>query len=235
MEHFSLKQSIGVDGYNRPSSIQKIVDTAFTSIVSRVRDSWTYNGAPAYNICGVSEYKVLMYIVEHSPYKKDFFVIDIGSGNFELIRGLGEYIEQEVAVPEGSRVHILGVRGEPYDGRSKIDYSKTSLHFLGKFKIENLTKEFLEKGFDIAGKVDLIVSRWCFRHLVDPVGTLIQAYHLLEPDHGYLATDGFLFLAGDQDHLGNDGNRRMVQLMLDMQVPFLTKDWSIDRSLNHFF
>ena len=35
------------------------------------------------------------------------------------------------------------------------------------------------------------MSSWCFRHLVDPTGTLIQAYELLKPATGIIFVDGF--------------------------------------------
>jgi hypothetical protein len=46
----------------------------------------------------------------------------------------------------------------------------------------------------LENNVDLIVSRFSLRHMIDPIGTMLQAYDLLKPNTGLILTDDFSFL-----------------------------------------
>jgi len=48
------------------------------------------------------------------------------------------------------------------------------------------------KEMNLPDTVDYATSSWCFRHLTDPAGTLIQTYNLLTPGTGIFHGDGFL-------------------------------------------
>ena len=62
-----------------------------------------------------------------------------------------------------------------------------------QFKIENISDELAKRGFNLENKVDLVVSNWTLRHLVDPFGTLKQIYGFLTPTGGKFLSNGFLF------------------------------------------
>lgn len=95
--------------------------------------------------------------------------------------------------------------------------------------------EFQKHGLQLANKVDLVVSRWSFRHLADPVGTFIQAYDLLRPKKGYFLFDGFYFLY-DKQRMDNPDkmNNQMIRLCLNTSASFLTRYFDCCRSLDHF-
>lgn len=44
---------------------------------------------------------------------------------------------------------------------------------------------------NLPNQIDYATSSWCFRHLVDPAGTLVQTYNLLTPETGIFHGDGF--------------------------------------------
>ena len=110
------------------------------------------------------------------------------------------------------------------------------LYEFGQFEIETLVDEFEKRGLQLANKVDVVVSRWCFRHLVDPVGTFTQAYDLLRPKTGHLLLDGFFFLHENETMCDKsiDFNERMIRLCLETRAPFLTRYYDSTCSLNHF-
>ena len=43
----------------------------------------------------------------------------------------------------------------------------------------------------LENNVDLIVSRFSLRHMIDPIGTMLQAYDLLKPNTCLILTDDF--------------------------------------------
>lgn len=137
-------------------------------------------------------------------------------------------------IPKNIKIHIFGIRGEKYLGERIIETDLYKIYNLGAFKIEELFAKFKEQKLDLENKLDLIISKWSFCHLVDPVGTFIQTYNLLRPKTGLLLIDGFMFLH-EKDKLSDvDHNGRLMQLFLDTKASFLTKSHSFPSELNHF-
>jgi len=183
-------------------------------------------------MCSIDEYALMKNVIQQAPTtQKDFYALDIGSGKFD---GLGSYIEKQTDLPKEITVHIIGIRDEKYLEDKIIETDRCKIYKLGTFKIEELFTHFKEQALDIENKVDLIISRWCFRHLVDPVGTFSQAYNLLRPKSGFLLTDGFLFLQENDNVKTVNFNEKMIQLFLDTTAPFLLRVFNSGHSLNHF-
>jgi hypothetical protein len=165
--------------------------------------------------------------------RKEFYALDIGAGNFQWGKGLADFIDKQTDLPKDIKVHITNVRGERNLGKRTIETDRCKIYNLGAFKVEEIFEQFKEQGLDLEGKIDLAVSHWCFRHLVDPVGTALQVCQLLRRN-GFFFVDGFFFLRNQEKMSDNRGNEAMTQLFLDMKAPFLTRNIDCVRSLNHF-
>ncbi len=231
-----------LDWTQRPEELKSSISTVFKEIVTDSKSSWgSYNGDYTYKMCGVKERKMIKkMILEAYPAQKEFYVLDVGAGNFQWINGLASYLNRKTDLPKDIKVHIIGIRGEKHTGEKIVEAGRCKIYFLGAFKIEELKEQFEEQGLDLNNKIDLAISRWCFRHLVDPVGTFAQTYNLLRPKAGFLLMDGFTFFHENQklheDRRDDEDafNYNMAQLFLDTQAPFLTKYFYENYSLNHF-
>jgi SAM-dependent methyltransferase len=221
---------------DRPDSLKTSISIIFDRLVMSAKSAWnSFNGARFYTLCGVDEHVLMKKIIQQATKdKKDFYVLDIGAGNFEWSRSMADFIDQQTDLPKDIKVHIIGIRGERYLGDRIVETDRCKIYNLGAFKVEELFAQFKEMGLDLENKIDLAVSHWCFRHLVDPVGTAAQVYRLLRPGSGFFLVDGFFFLRNEENVLPFVGNGQMTQLFLDMKVPFLTKHHCGTRSLNHF-
>lgn len=224
-----------LDWTQRPSAIRTSISEAFDQLVYKEESDWFYNGSKKYRICKVDEHALMKKIIQQAPStQKDFYVLDIGAGKFQWSKSLADYLEKQADISKDIKVHILGVRGEKYLGDRIVETALCKIYNLGAFKIEELFAKFKKQELDIENKLDLIVSKWCFCHLVDPVGTLTQTYNLLRPKTGFLLMDGFMFLQEKDNLLTTDPNSRLIQLFSDITAPFLTQFHSTFSDLNHF-
>ncbi len=166
----------------------------------------------------------------------DFYALDIGAGNYQWGRGLAKYLNSKKDIPKDVTIHIIGIRGETNLDKTVTELGQCKLYEFGKFQVETLMDEFQQRGLHLSNKVDLIVSKWCFRHLVDNVGTFTQTLDLLRPKTGHLLIDGFFFLAQNERMCGEslNFNARMTRLCLETQAPFLTRCYDSAGSLDHF-
>ncbi len=221
----------------RTSEINRAISSAFETIAHNTKCEYLFNGRDAYRIGGIKERKLMRKIIrEASSGTKDFYALDIGAGNFQWGRALAKYLNTKKDIPKDVTIHIIGIRGETNLDQAVTKLGQCRLYELGQFQVETLMDEFQKRGFQLANKVDLVVSNWCFRHLVDPVGTFTQTYDLLRPKTGYLLLDGFFFLHENETMRGKsiDFNKSMIRLCLETRAPFLTCPCDIARSLNHF-
>ncbi|MGL4540018.1 MAG: hypothetical protein ACRCU0_03485 [Candidatus Rhabdochlamydia sp.] len=224
-----------LDWTQRPSNIKQSISEAFDQLASKDASEWLYNGSKKYRICKVDEHALMKKIIQQaSVTQKEFYVLDIGAGDFQWSKSLADYLEKQADIPKDIKVHIFGVRGEKYLGDRIVETDLCKIYNLGAFKIEELFTKFKEQELDIENKLDLAISKWCFCHLVDPVGTLTQTYNLLRPKTGFLLMDGFMFLEEKDDLLDTDYNNRLIQLFLNITAPFLTQFHSFSSDLNHF-
>ena len=178
----------------------------------------------------VDEHALLIKLIQEAPSsRKEFHVLDIGAGNFGWAKGMADFVDQRTDLPEGITVHIYGIRGERAPEFTVLKGRRSVLHGLGEFPVEDLGLEFKRRGLDLAGQLDLIISRWTFAHLTDPVGTFVQAYNLLRPGTGVLIMDSFRLLY--ESHPTRSGKtgplgyaRQMVDFLGQVQAPLLVRD-----------
>jgi Ankyrin repeats (3 copies) len=211
-----------LDWTQRPTEAQEKISSSFESLMRQTHSQWgCFNGSKGYYLCGVDEYALMKRIILDAPKeKKEFYALDIGAGNFQWGEGLAEYLNQQIDLPKDIKVHIIGIRGESNFGEREIQLDRCTLHNLGAFKVEELFQEFRKQRLELENKIDLAVSSWTFRHLVDPVGTFAQIYNLLCPRTGFLLLDGFFFLL-EKDKCLQVAKKNMLQLFLDTKAPFI--------------
>jgi hypothetical protein len=209
------------------------------------KSNWSlYNGSDKYNICNMDEHKAFKSIIMNNPNQKEFYALEIGAGKFQWGRALLKYLQEQTDLPTGIKVHIIGVRGEQhFNQHSEFPQDKDArfiVHELGGFKIEDMHAAFIKKGFDLRNKIDLIVSHYTLRHLVNPAQTLLNAYDLCRAETGIMLFDGFHFLQGDQDqniikssNVIKDLRTNFISLLLKMESPFLILPTSSPKE-NHY-
>lgn len=224
---------------DRTAEINLAISRTFQAIADDTESRWSlYNGGSSYSICGIKERKLLRkIIIEASPEIKDFYALDIGAGDFEWGERLAVYLNAREDIPKDITIHIIGIRGETNLGKAVEERGRCKLYEFGQFQIETLMDEFQKHGLQLVNKIDMIVSRWCFRHLVDPLGTFIQAYDLLRPKTGHFLFDGFHFLHENEnmrEHKSIDFDERMIRLCLETGALFLTRVCDFSRSTDHF-
>lgn len=223
---------------SRTSKINHSISKAFQAIAHNTKSGWgLFNGSDTYGIGGIKEHKLMRKIIREAPPEcKDFYALDIGAGDYQWGRGLAKYLNAKKDIPKDVTIHIIGIRGETNLDKAVTDLGQCKLYEFGQFQVETLMDEFQKQGLQLANKVDLVVSSWCFRHLVDPVGTFAQTYDLLRPKTGHLMLDGFFFLHENEKMRDEslDFNGRMTRLCLETRAPFLTRYYDSTRSLNHF-
>ncbi len=226
-----------LDWNERPKPLQSAISHTFNEIMKDSKSKWgVYNGDYEYCMCGIDEQKLMKKVILQSPQQKAFYALDIGAENFQWGRGIADFINTQNDLPKDIKVNIISIRGEKNLGDRIIEEGCCRLYELGAFKIEEMIERFKKEGLFLEKKVDLAISRWCFRHLADPVGTFVQAFNLLRPKKGLLLMDGFVFLFQGQKWKSRefDSNFNMVQLLFDTKAPFLMNMCSTQRSLDHF-
>ncbi|MBS0651574.1 MAG: ankyrin repeat domain-containing protein [Verrucomicrobia bacterium] len=225
-----------LDPSQRPKSLKSSISFAFDSLSRLNSSGWGFfNGDSSYNICGVDEHALMKKIIlQASSEQRDFYCLDLGAGDFAWSKWMAAFLDKQEDLPKDIKVHIIGIRGENNLDEEVVETDRCKIYNLGAFKVEELFEQFKQRGLNFENKIDLAVSRWCFRHLADPVGTTVQVYNLLRPHTGYLCLDGFFFLCNDETFMKVNSNIRMTRLFLDMKAPFLTAYNGGVRSLNHF-
>jgi|GEM_PF-4956207 len=229
-------ESFSLNYRDRPQSLQEQIKKAWQALQEGSNRDWHYAGSEGqpYCLAGVDEHALVKALIKEAPDRKKFYVLDIGAGDFSFGKGLVAAINRDESIAKDVEVHIIGVRGEPnlLNEVSKAHkQDKCYIYELGSFQIENLLEEFTKQGLELDGNVDLIVSRWTFRHLVDPVGTFLQTYSLLRPGSGLLLMDGFFYNLGNDN---SDACQKMYRLLINTKVPFLLRKYDLGNSLDQF-
>lgn len=206
----------------RPAPLQNEINKSFNTLASEPGSDWTYNGRPSYELCGmISEAKCIHKIIQNSPERKDFYLIDVGAGDYKMGRTVASFINSQSNIPDDITLHIIGLNGERNNNYQNETIGKCKLYNLGTFKVEELEKELKDRGMLFDKKIDLIVSSYCFRHLNDPLGTFIQAFNLLRPETGLILMDAFPFKY-DEEQAGTGPLTRFMRLLQDTKLPFVT-------------
>jgi hypothetical protein len=225
---------------NRPESVKKLITQTFEEITRDTESKWFFNGGKTYAICGIDEFPLIRDIIKNAPYKKDFYIMDVGAGNFQFSKEMSRLINKDVAnknIRNDIKVHIIGLRGELNLEKEVYEEGVCQVYNFGAFPIENLREALAERGLkDI--KLDFAISQWALRHLVDPVGTVVQLHELLStgPNTGYFLFDGFFYNIVGREHSETFGynNNNINRLLHSMDEPFLACGYQSTYSLNHF-
>lgn len=182
------------DGFTCPAKVQAAVDKAFKANRDTGDDHWLYNGSQWYGLLAIDEEVLIKHLI--SLHKKDIYIIDVGCAQGKWGRNIAAIVSGYKNIR--TKFHIFSITGgqECQEAALQIN-DNIVLYQLNQCKIENIDEELLRRGFDLENKVDVIVSRWTMRHLVDPFGTLARMYTLLNPSGGKLFANGFLFKYAD--------------------------------------
>ncbi len=225
---------------DRPEETKACISGTFKRLECQKSSHWgIHNGSHCYGMCGVNEHELMKALIKQGyPEQKRFYALDIGAGNFQWLEGLAKFLQAQ-GLPSDIEVHIIGVRGESYAGVS-IEYfsPQIRLYRLGSFKVEEIGEclpmalrnfgLFVEKD----GGLDLCITRWCARHLVEPVGTEVQKMSLVR-EGGVSISDGYYFEL--EDHPAKKGdNAPMINLLFETKAPFLMSYHDENFSLNQF-
>lgn len=219
-----------LDWRDRPEGVKSNIESSLVRLQKNIKSSWgVYNGSPKYEMCSVNEHALIERLIKEAPTRKDFYFLDIGAGNFQWGKSLADFLSKLEGIPENVTFHIVSLRGETYTGEKEETLGQCKLYNFGAFKIEEIEDELEKFKLPLHLRVDFAVSRWCFRHFVDPVGTFGQVYNLLR-ENGILAIDGFYF----ESKKNVWPNSEMIGLFLDTEAPFLVQNFDGNRSLNRF-
>jgi hypothetical protein len=220
---------------DRPADICDAIDKAFRSAASDTKSAWGItNGQNDYFAFGISQVALMKKIIlEQYHQKKEFYFLDIGAGNFQSINHMSAELNADKSLPKDILVHCIGIRGERNPQKEIYQEGFCKLYQLGEFKIEWLDQAFNERNMDFKNKIDLIVSSWTFRHLIDPLGTFLQSYELLRSGSGLMLTDGWLCDLSffKRDESGRDEN--ISWILLEANIPFLHR-YPSDQELDRF-
>ena len=175
----------------RPEELEALVRESFEKI-SQSSPPWTYNGAKKYKIYGIDDDKLVNCILRKIT-KKNAYLLDIGAGNFSWGKSIASMLHESKELPPELTIHIISVTGERYDVPEKEKVGQCILYNFSAFEIENLDEALKKRGLELEGKeaFNLIVSRYCFVHLHDPIRLFMKAYNMLDPENGYMLIDGF--------------------------------------------
>lgn len=219
---------------DRPEEVKAAITRTFDVISDDTSSTWgSYNGVSCYSLIG-DDHLVAQKIIQGAPKDQtEFFFLDIGAGDFEWGRALVKFLNSK-DFGRKFTAHIMGVRGERlflFDSQEGRNGS-CILYERGNFQIENIGSILKNDCNGKFSKFDLIVSRWTFRHLVDPVGTFVQTYDLLRPGTGMFFGDGFFFQDKAKPEEGKED--LMLTLLHQTQAPFLKRSFDLGRSLHPF-
>lgn len=223
----------------RPAHVQAAVDSAFEYNKSAKPGEWLRDGSYGYyGLLNIDEDALLKHIANENTEEKDVYIIDVGCAQGGWGRNVLRTLEKESIKKTGKRFHIFSVTGGKECKELVEHKGHVTLYQLSNFKIENIDEEFSKRGFNLKNKVNLIVSHWTLRHLVDPFGTVKRLYSLLTPKHGMLMSNGFLFSHDKNDevqafpaHNSKDYN---ANILMGTNAICLFRHWTCSRDVGEF-
>lgn len=225
-----------LDWRERPAGLVKGIELAYQRIKGDSESIWGLrNGMDDYYSTGLSDHlsveKIMLNGLKRG--KNKFVFMDIGAGNFQWGRAIAESVNNNPVFNEKVQITIYSLRGESGYDIEVIKNGCCILHELGNIKVEYLFNEMQKLGHNLVGKVDFITSSWCFRHLMDPVGTLLQAHELLNIG-GILAIELVFFrlkskededvlMEGYRSHKVFVDEENLIQLFASIGDPYFIK------------
>jgi hypothetical protein len=231
-------QNLGLG--DRPAQVQNASDKAFKDIKDTVAGEWRlYDGSwsSGYGLVDLDEDELFEQFA-HKDYKeKNIYIIDAGCAQGGWGKHAFDVLKDDRYSKSGKHFHIFSVTGGKECRELTERKGHVTLYQFNQFKIENIDEEFTKRGFDLKNKVNLIVSNWTLRHVVDPFGTVKRMYGLLSPQQGKLMSNGFLFKLSDDDEiqefpLGSQmGNEN---ILIASNATCLFKNTTAGRNIGHF-
>lgn len=230
-----------LDPSQRPQELVKKIQETFGNLANTDTSTWYLNGEKSYWLANIDDNKIIKTIMKKNPDEKNpLNFLDIGAGNFSWGSQCAQLIvdlKQKKHISQETPIHIVSVRGElnnkAHNNRTvqiiKHPHNVT-VYNVGCFKIENLKYE-LEK-YKLPESFDLIVTRWTLRHLVDPVGTFVQACNILKIK-GFFLGDGY-FINYPNASYEVCANENMETLLANLKMQFLIHRYNVQRSLHQF-
>jgi SAM-dependent methyltransferase len=233
VENNGMSPSPYLKAEERPAEINSRINEVFQSLRGHRESDWgLYNGDnETYFPASFKDKEMIKRLIMEAPAdQKDFYILDVGAGKFQWGETMVKYLNEQADLRGDIQIHILGVRAEQFIGEKTVSKGRCILHRIGAFKVEEIGTQLAEHVTPEA-KIDFVVSSWCLRHLVDPVGTFAQIYNLLRPKTGIALFDGFLYgvKKGDAEVYGN-----LTRLFLNTTAPFLVHFYDGFGALNHF-
>jgi SAM-dependent methyltransferase len=212
----------GLKVSDRPESLKNMISESF-HVVSSNQKKWLYNGSKYYCFMGIDPLSLIQEKIKASPSQKDFYLLDIGAGQFDWGKTTAAEINAQKDLPNDIKVHIFSVTGEDYGPMQVQEEGRCKTYNIGSFKIEDLQKGFEEilPSLSLKGPLlfDLIVSAYTFMHVHDPVGLFVQSYDMLRPGDGTMLMHGFPVSFGAADY--SQWNANMAYLLHYTKAPFL--------------
>lgn len=230
----NINNSVNLEPYlhwqQRPKDVQDRIDCVFKALSAQNKSNWgAFNGFDSYTIANINDRSLIKQIIEDGVNEGqiEFYFLEIGAGNFQWEVSIASFINSQIDLAPHIKVHIFGVRGE--GGEEKIEeFKNCTVYKLTAFKVENLFEEFQARGYFLGKKFDCIISTWCLRHLVDPLGTFIQVFDdLLAPKKGFFIFDGFNMI--DKDTSISNFKKsfqpysNLMTMLFQTKAPFLLK------------
>jgi hypothetical protein len=177
----------------RPRSVQMAIeeDYIYHQDLWNLGGGWCsgYDGDAEYRFCKIKLSIALRIYIDSHPTQNEFLVLIIGARNCLISKNLVNLINNEYAQRQ-IHVSFFNLQQENPKGPDQQEAGLCTIHYIKHCNFERLS-ERLEK-YSLTNRIDLCASQLCFRFLVDPLGTLVQAYDLLRPN-GLLFMDDFVF------------------------------------------
>lgn len=172
----------------RPSYVQREIDRLHESL--RAGPKLEHNDSIGlYNLLNFNDCNVIAQrIAKASPNKKDLYFIDLGKGEF-WVDCVQSFLRLNYS-DDAHHFHVISVTGEGEVFDHKETDGNVTTHKICGFKLENLLESFSQLNLHLVNSVEFIATRALGR-LVDPLGTLEQAYHLLNRGNGIIFGAGF--------------------------------------------
>lgn len=224
----------------RTPEIKELIDNAFLELSCKMESNWTLrNGGEKYLLCNIDDQKLVKQIIFSAKSgKKEFYFLDLGAGGFEWGRALVDFLNSQNDFEDGLTFHIISTRGESNINQEITQIGHCFIYEFGNFKIEDLQSEFEKRNLYLNDKLDLIVSSYTLRHLIDPLTTYLQAYNLLAPYTGLLLSEAPVFSINPQSIKESFtpyiNITNFIAILNLQQIPFLMYDHFQPRDIKHF-
>lgn len=212
----------GLNISDRSEYLKNLISRSFDTVSSNQK-KWLYNGAKYYCFLGIDPLSILQEKIKSKPSQKDFYVLDIGAGQFDWGKTTAAEINANKDLPNDINVHIISVTGENYGPVKVHQEGRCKTYDVSAFEIENLQKSLQktlpELSLESPLFFDLVVSAYTFIHVHDPVGLFAQTYDLLRPGEGMMLMHGFPVSRSINSGVNWDAS--LTYLLHDTKAPYL--------------